>query len=86
MGEVIYLAEHSARRRGARTTPPALDRLDEAVHRLDALVSARAHVLGGLVERELRAIARDVSAGRPRLAARRADRLADRLEHPAALG
>jgi hypothetical protein len=37
------------------------------------------------VERELAQIARSVSAGLPRDAAERAERLADLLEHPAAL-
>ena len=38
------------------------------------------------VTRELLAISAEVSGGRPLDAADRADRLADRLEHPAALG
>ncbi len=38
------------------------------------------------VERELTRIATAVSAGSPEVAAARAERLADLLEHPAALG
>ena len=66
--------------------PVALARLDRIVERLEPLVRRRPAGLSGRIESELRAIAADVSAGRPHLAARRAERLADRLEHPAALG
>jgi hypothetical protein len=38
------------------------------------------------VERELAEISREVSSGRPQAAADRAERLADLLEHPAAIG
>ncbi len=83
MGEVVDLAEYRARRVGPS---PAVARLDEVVRRLEPLVRTRSHKLAGTVERELLAIAADVSAGRPHLAVRRAERLVDRLEHPAALG
>ena len=83
MGDVISLDRYRARR-----IPPALpmDRLDAAVARLDALVGDRTGRLTSLVERELLAIARSVSAGRPRAAAERAERLAGMLEHPLASG
>jgi hypothetical protein len=60
-----------------------LSRLDEAVAKLDPLVRARASALSPTVERELRAIAIAVNAGRPHQAARRAERLAGLLQHPA---
>ena len=78
MGEVISLAEY---RNDPR--PAALRRLDEAVSRLDPLVRARASAMSPTVERELRAIAIAVNAGRPRQAAQRAERLAGLLQHPA---
>ena len=81
MAQVISLAEHRARRHPQAT---AVTRLDVAVGRLDALVRARTQRLGPTIERELRSIARSVSAGRARQAADRAERLADILEHPAA--
>ncbi len=83
MGNVVSIAEYLANRTGL---PPAVARLEEAVRRLDPLVRACGGRLSGRIESELLAIAEDVSAGRPHLASRRADRLADRLEHPAALG
>ena len=82
MGDVISLDGYRARR-----IPPARpDRLDAAVARLDALVRGRTGRLTPLVERELLAIARSVSAGLPRQAAERAERLAGMLEHPLASG
>jgi hypothetical protein len=60
-----------------------LHRLDEAVSKLDPLVRARGSSVSPTVERELRAIAVAVNAGRPRQAARRAERLAGLLQHPA---
>ncbi|MBI3648345.1 MAG: hypothetical protein HY240_06315 [Actinobacteria bacterium] len=83
MGEVVSLADHRARTAGL---PAALERLDLAVRRLEPLVRGRGERLSRRLEADLLAIADDVSAGRPHLAARRAERLADRLEHPAALG
>jgi hypothetical protein len=83
MGDVISLAEYRARSAGL---PVALERLDRIVKRLEPLVRHRSGRLAARIEAELLAIASDVSAGRPYLAARRAERLADRLEHPAALG
>lgn len=78
MGEVISLDDHRADPR-----PAVIHRLDEAVARLDPLVRARASGMSPTVERELRAIALAVNAGRPRQAAQRAERLAGLLQHPA---
>jgi len=80
MGEVISLADY---REDAAQPRQLLSRLDAAVSRLDPLVRARASALSPTVERELRAIAVAVNAGRPRQAARRAERLAGLLQHPA---
>ena len=81
MGEVISLADY---REDATQPRQLLSRLDAAVSRLDPLVRARASAaLSPTVERELRAIAVAVNAGRPRQAARRAERLAGLLQHPA---
>jgi len=78
MGQVISLADYRI-----HPQPAALHRLDEAVARLDPLVRARASTMSPTVERELRAIAIAVNAGRPRQAAQRAERLAGLLQHPA---
>jgi hypothetical protein len=83
MGEIVSLERYRAQR---AELPNALRRLDEAVRRLEPLVRGRGGRLGIRLETELLAIATEVSAGRPYLAVRRAERLADRLEHPAALG
>jgi hypothetical protein len=83
VGKVVSLEEYRARR---DPLAAAVRRLDRAVRRLDPLVRGRAGALGALVERELVAIATAVTAGRPGAAAELAERLADRLEHPAALG
>jgi hypothetical protein len=83
MGEVIRLDEYRAARR--QRLPDDLERLDHAIARLDPLVRRASGRLRGPVERELACIARAVTVGRPREAIERAERLADRLEHPAAL-
>ena len=80
MGEVISLAEYRAEVAQPREL---MHRLDEAVNKLDPLVRARATSVSPTVEKELRAIAIAVNAGRPRQAARRAERLAGLLQHPA---
>jgi len=80
MGQLISLADY---RDDAAQPRQLLSRLDEAVSRLDPLVRARASGMSPTVERELRAIAVAVNAGRPRQAARRAERLAGLLQHPA---
>jgi hypothetical protein len=80
MGQVISLARYREQAAGPRAL---LGRLDDAVARLDPLVRARASTMSPTVEKELRAIAVAVNAGRPRQAARRAERLAGLLQHPA---
>lgn len=82
MGTVVSLQDYRQR----RDLTTAVGRLDRAVQRLDRLVRGRAGRLGDRVERELVAIAREVSEGRPNDAAERAERLAGLLEHPAASG
>jgi hypothetical protein len=64
----------------------AMQRLEQAVGRLDVVVQRRPGRMAPTVERELLIIARAVSSGMPREAADRAERLADLLEHPAASG
>ncbi len=83
MGVVISLDEIRERRGPAAA---AVRRLDRAVSRLDPLVRANDGRLATTIRRELAAIASAVSAGRPRQAAERAERLAGILEHPAASG
>lgn len=80
MGQVISL---EAYRDDVVQPAELLHRLDEAVSKLDPLVRGRATGISPTVERELRAIAVAVNAGRPRQAARRAERLAGLLQHPA---
>lgn len=82
MAQVISLDEYRARR---NPLAASVVRLDHAVARLDPLIRGRHGRLTPSVERELAEIARAVSAGLPREAADRAERLADLLEHPAAL-
>jgi hypothetical protein len=79
MGVVIRLDEFRDRRGPA----DAFIRLDAAVARLDPLVRDRGDRLPPNLVRQLTAIARMAEAGRAREAARRAERLADVLEHPA---
>ena len=80
MGDVISLETY---RDDVAAPREMLHRLDDAVAKLDPLVRARASAISPTVERELRAIAIAVNAGRPRQAARRAERLAGLLQHPA---
>lgn len=83
MGDVISLEAFRARR---DPTATAVRRLDDAVDRLDPLVRRHEARLSPTIERELAAIARAVSAGLPREAADRAERLIGLLAHPAASG
>jgi len=83
MGEVIRLDEYRAARHAGRAD--RMEQLDDAIARLDPLVRRASGRLRGSVERELARIARAVTAGRPDRAIVLAERLADRLEHPAAL-
>jgi hypothetical protein len=80
MGQVISL---EAYRDDVVGPADLLHRLDEAISKLDPLVRTRASSVSPTVARELRAIAIAVNAGRPRQAARRAERLAGLLQHPA---
>jgi hypothetical protein len=83
MGTVIDLQRERSRR---RPLVAAMERLDLAVARLDPLVRSRGERLGRILQAELVSIHQAVRAGRPDEAATLAERLADRLEHPAALG
>jgi hypothetical protein len=80
MGDVVSLENY---RDDVVAPREMLSRLDDAVAKLDPLVRAHASAISPTVERELRAIAIAVNAGRPRQAARRAERLAGLLQHPA---
>jgi hypothetical protein len=79
MGIVIRIDEF----RGRRGPTDSVTRLDAAVARLDPLVRDRGDRLPPTLVGQLAAIARMAEAGRAREAARRAERLADVLEHPA---
>jgi len=83
MGQVIDLAAARARRRPLAV---AMERLDGAIGRLDPLVRRRGDRLPHTLAAELLAISGAVRAGNPERATQLAERLADRLEHPAALG
>jgi len=75
------------RRLEFRDTPEddVLVRLERAIARLDPLVARGAGRLrAGLVESELLAITGALTAGFPDEAVERAERLAERLEHPSA--
>jgi hypothetical protein len=61
-----------------------LRRLERAIHRLDGLVARGTGRISSHVERELVQIMGAVTAGRADEAAERAERLAERLEHPSA--
>jgi hypothetical protein len=61
-----------------------LRRLEQAIRRLDGLVARGTGRISSRVESELLAIMGAVTAGRPEEAAERAERLAERLEHPSA--
>jgi len=87
MGDVVSLEEFRRRREPpADPHQVAVRRLDRAVEALDPLVRSRGDRVNPTVERELRAIAHAVSAGLPRDAADRAERLIGLLAHPAASG
>ncbi len=61
-----------------------LRRLEQAIRRLDGLVARGTGRISSRVESELLGIMGAVTAGRPSEAAERAERLAERLEHPSA--
>jgi DNA-binding FadR family transcriptional regulator len=83
MGQVIDLAAARARR---RPLAAAMERLEGAIGRIDPLVRRQGDRLSPTIAAELRTISEAVRAGNPERATRLAERLADRLEHPAALG
>ena len=84
MGEVIDL---EAFRRARRHRVDRLARLDDAVGRVERLIAPRRdHPSLARIERELEAITEAVSEQRVDIAVERAERLADRLEHPTAAG
>jgi hypothetical protein len=67
---------------GHEGRPVPLARLERAIGRLDPLVNGGTGRIGPRVETELLAITGAVTAGRVDDAATRAERLAERLEHP----
>jgi hypothetical protein len=86
MGTVVSLQRYRDAREDRDRDAGELGRLDVAVTRLEPLVRRRSDRLTATIERELHEIARSVTAGLPAEAARRAERLAGILEHPAASG
>ncbi|HET7235228.1 MAG TPA: hypothetical protein VFK59_02220 [Actinomycetota bacterium] len=79
MGDVVDLQEWRQRHDRDPET-----RLERAIARLDALLKRGSGRLGGRVETELLSITGAVTAGLEDEAAERAERLAERLEHPSA--
>ena len=79
MGQVVDLQEWLERRER-----DPLTRLVRAIVRLDGLLTHGSGRLGRRVEAELLAITGAVTAGLEDEAAERAERLAERLEHPSA--
>ena len=80
MGSVIDLAAW----RDARERDPT-SRLERAISRLEGRLALGSGRISRRVEAELLAITGAVSAGLPEEAAERAERLAERLDHPSAL-
>ena len=87
MGEVVDLRAWRIRRERAvpASAPRPAPRLDAAVARLERLMRSGTGRISARVETELLAITGAVTAGRMREATRRAERLAERLEHPSSL-
>jgi hypothetical protein len=79
MGSVIDLVAW----RDAREHDPA-SRLERAISRLERQLALGSGRISRRVEAELLAITGAVTAGLPEEAAERAERLAERLEHPSA--
>jgi hypothetical protein len=79
VGSIIDLSRWRERRERDPMT-----RLERAIARLDGLLHRGSGRLGGRVEADLLAITGAVSAGLEDEAAERAERLAERLEHPSA--
>jgi predicted component of type VI protein secretion system len=89
MGRVIELGEWRARREARTGVRSPVGRLEAAVARLDSLIGARiasGREITRATESELLAVAGALSAGLLDEAATRLERLADRMEHPAASG
>jgi uncharacterized protein YoxC len=82
VGQLVSLEEY---RSGKIRGLSAISRLERSVGRLEASVRRTAGRMTPTVERELLLIVRAVSSGRAQEAARRAERLAGLLEHPATL-
>jgi len=87
MGAVLDLEAWRSRRQRVvlAADQPPVPRLDAAVSRLERLMRSGTGRISARVEAELLAITGAVSAGRTDEAARRAERLAERLEHPSSL-
>ncbi|HET9671264.1 MAG TPA: hypothetical protein VFQ40_00275 [Actinomycetota bacterium] len=83
MARVVSIQEYRERRNPGLAQ---LSRLERTVGRLEDRIRHTPGRLSPAVERELLSIVRDVSAGRTRQAADRAERLAGLLGHPAAAG
>ena len=79
MGTVVDLREWRERH-----DRDPMTRLERAIARLDGLLQRGSGRLGHKVETELLAITGAVTAGLQDEAAERAERLAERLEHPSA--
>ena len=79
MGSIIDLTAY----RSARERDPST-RLERAIARLEVQLELGSGRISRRVESELLAITGAVSAGLPEDAAERAERLAERLEHPSA--
>jgi hypothetical protein len=79
MGSVIDLTAY----RTARQSDPS-SRLERAIERVEVQLELGSGRISRRVESELLAITGAVSAGLPEEAAERAERLAERLEHPSA--
>jgi hypothetical protein len=84
MGAVIDLAAWKKRRERVVLAEDRIPvpRLDAAVARLERLMRSGTGRISARVEAELLSITAAVTAGRMDEAARRAERLAERLEHP----
>lgn len=79
MGQVVDLADW----RDARERSPVA-RIERAIRRLEAQLEHGTGRIGRLVEAELLAIIGAMASGHQDEAAERAERLAERLEHPSA--
>ena len=86
MGDVVDLqAWRTRRERAPASGPHPVPRLDQAVARLERLMRSGTGRISARVETELLAITGAVTAGRMVEATQRAERLAERLEHPSSL-